>query len=98
MTDVPVIYSGCVDQLKSNVFTFDGVYTTKEFYGVEAGTSPTRTDYLSTVYWNPGLLTDQDGSASFSFFTGNIPGEFKIVAEGIGTNGLVHIEKQITVK
>jgi hypothetical protein len=97
-SNVAVIYSGCVDQPKSNVFTFDGVYTTKEFYGVEAGASPRGTDYLSTVYWNPGLLTDQDGSASFSFFTGDIPGEFKIIADGIATNGLVHIEKEITVK
>jgi hypothetical protein len=97
-SNVPVLYSGCVDQPKSNVFTFDGVNTTKEFYGIlEYSAQSTGMDYISTIYWNPGLIIAQDGSASFSFITSDIPGEFKIVVDGIGTNELIHIEKEFTV-
>ncbi|MFB2118931.1 hypothetical protein [Parapedobacter sp. 2B3] len=40
-------------------------------------------DMRSTVYWNPNVYTDADGTAMFSFFTSDVTGEFEIVAQGL---------------
>lgn len=40
-------------------------------------------DMRSTVYWNPNVYTDADGTATFSFFTSDVTGEFEIVAQGL---------------
>lgn len=40
-------------------------------------------DMRSTVYWNPNIFTDADGTATFSFFTSDVTGEFEVVAQGL---------------
>jgi hypothetical protein len=46
-------------------------------------------DLRSTLYWNPKVLTDNQGKASFSFYTGDATGNFKIRIEGITKNGIL---------
>jgi hypothetical protein len=46
-------------------------------------------DTRSTVYWNPNIVTDADGTATFSFFTSEITGEFTIIAQGLNINTLI---------
>lgn len=43
----------------------------------------TELDMRSTVYWNSNVYTDADGTATFSFFTSDVTGEFEIVAQGL---------------
>lgn len=40
-------------------------------------------DERSTVYWNPNVLTGADGTATFSFFTSDVTGDFEIVTQGL---------------
>ena len=44
-------------------------------------------DLRTTVYWNPYLKTNAEGKASFNFFNGDGPGNYKVVVEGINAAG-----------
>ncbi|WP_079701688.1 TonB-dependent receptor plug domain-containing protein [Daejeonella lutea] len=46
-------------------------------------------DYRKTIYWNPNLLTREGLSQEFSFYTGNKPGRYRFVIEGIDEFGNV---------
>ncbi len=46
------------------------------------------TDYRSLLYWNPEMITDQKtGTASVSFFASDLPGRYRVVAEGVTQSG-----------
>ncbi|WP_316829997.1 hypothetical protein [Pedobacter aquatilis] len=44
-------------------------------------------DYRSTIYWNPHLLTNEKGEASFSFFSADKKGSYTVWIEGSDMNG-----------
>jgi len=44
-------------------------------------------DYRSTIYWNPHILTNQLGKASFSFFSADKKGSYTVWIEGTDTQG-----------
>ena len=51
-------------------------------------TDTTKADYRSTIYWNPNVITDsKNGTATVSFFAADLPGKYRIVAEGVTQNG-----------
>ena len=51
-------------------------------------TNSSTTDYRSLLYWNPEIITDQKtGTATVSFFASDLPGRYRIVAEGVTQNG-----------
>lgn len=47
-----------------------------------------KTDYRSTIYWNPEVLTGHKkrGTATVSFFAADLPGKYKSVLEGVTYN------------
>ncbi|MBB5441399.1 hypothetical protein HDC92_005111 [Pedobacter sp. AK017] len=45
-------------------------------------------DTRSTIYWNPNIVTDTKGTATFSFFTSDMQGEFELIAQGLEVNTL----------
>lgn len=45
------------------------------------------TDYRRTLYWNPNLLTDEQGHATIDFYTGSKPVRVKVSACGITPDG-----------
>jgi hypothetical protein len=56
-------------------------------------------DYRNTVYWNPEIIPDKQGTASFSFYTSDDTGHLDIIVEGITNNGQAGCGKfQIEVK
>lgn len=66
-----------------------GYYISREFYSPkydtpEASQSP---DLRSTVYWNPALITNPAGKASFEFFNTDEPGTYRVVLEGMDVAG-----------
>src|SRR5690606_22196826 len=69
-----------------------GLYEVKEFsspdYSTEQ-TSYTDQDLRSTIYWNPNIITDENGKASFEFFTADQAGRYRILIEGIDLNGRI---------
>lgn len=53
-------------------------------------------DLRTTLYWNPILATDEKGSATFSFYSSDQPGNYFLNIEGIlDTGELVHVVKPL---
>jgi len=44
-------------------------------------------DFRNTLYWNPDLHMQKDGTLSFEFFTSDEPGSYTILIEGISPDG-----------
>ncbi len=71
-------------------FTPGGYNSTRSFYTPKydhPATDNAITDLRSTIYWNPGIVTDKTGNASFEFFNGDNTGTFKAIIEGIAKDG-----------
>jgi hypothetical protein len=51
-------------------------------------TDKAQPDFRSTIYWDPNVITDPEtGLATVSFFTADLVGGYRILAEGITQNG-----------
>jgi len=44
-------------------------------------------DFRNTLYWAPGLATDNKGTTTLRFFTSDKKGKYMVVAQGISTDG-----------
>ncbi|MCR8561019.1 TonB-dependent receptor [Mucilaginibacter sp. BJC16-A38] len=67
-----------------------GFYKAREFYSPQYDNPKTNqkmADLRSTIYWNPNIITDKDGKASFSFFNADGKGTYRVVVEGIDVDG-----------
>jgi TonB-dependent SusC/RagA subfamily outer membrane receptor len=66
-----------------------GFYKARTFYSpVYGGSTPNAVpDDRSTIYWNPDLVTDKDGSTSFDYFNADGKGDYRVIIEGIDENG-----------
>lgn len=75
-----------------NIVTYmpKGYYKAREFYSPQYDdpkTNKQMTDFRSTIYWNPNIVTDNDGKASFKYFNADTKGTYRVVIEGIDGNG-----------
>ncbi len=67
-----------------------GFCLAKEFYSPQYDnphTNQQMADLRSTIYWNPTVVTGQDGKASFEFFNADGKGTYRVVVEGIDVEG-----------
>ncbi|ASU36002.1 carboxypeptidase regulatory-like domain-containing protein [Mucilaginibacter xinganensis] len=67
-----------------------GFYKAREFYSPQYDNPKTNqkiTGLRSTIYWNPNIITDKDGKASFSYFNADGKGTYRVVIEGIDADG-----------
>lgn len=67
-----------------------GYYTAREFYVPKYDKENSlleREDKRSTIYWNPGLKTDQNGKVVVRFFNTDIARSFNVVVEGMSPRG-----------
>lgn len=46
-------------------------------------------DLRTTIHWEPNIITDQFGKASFDFYTSDEKGPYTIILEGIDFNGQI---------
>jgi hypothetical protein len=77
---------------KQNVVTFSiqGYSRAKEFYSPKydvTKNSAIGADLRNTIYWNPKIITDKNGVASFSFFNSDARGSYRAVIEGLDADG-----------
>lgn len=75
---------------KSNVVTITpiGYVPQREFYQPKyTPQSQPTIDLRTTVYWNPDVISDEEGKASFQFFNADGTGTYKAVVEGIDEYG-----------
>jgi hypothetical protein len=67
-----------------------GFYKAREFYSPKydhAITGFLRKDLRSTIYWNPEVITDKEGNASFDYYNADDAGSYRVVVEGIDDKG-----------
>lgn len=69
-----------------------GFYKARTFYSPAYGGSvkqANKSDDRVTIYWNPDVVTDKDGSASFDFYNADGKGNYRVIIEGVDDNGNV---------
>src|SRR5690606_40772352 len=68
-----------------------GYYEVREFYAPDysapADSLAGMKDLRTTIHWAPNIVTDEDGTASFEFYTAETPGTYRIVGEGLDLYG-----------
>ncbi|MDO3643158.1 carboxypeptidase regulatory-like domain-containing protein [Mucilaginibacter sp. L3T2-6] len=72
------------------VYRGNGFYKAREFYSPQYDnphTNQKMADLRSTIYWNPNIITDKNGKASFSYFNADGKGTYRVVIEGIDADG-----------
>ncbi|MDL2210999.1 TonB-dependent receptor plug domain-containing protein [Bacteroides sp. OttesenSCG-928-M17] len=58
-----------------------------------------RPDFRTTIFWKPDVVTDEDGNASFSFYTADFQTTYTVIIEGISDDGeIVRSVEKIAVK
>ena len=82
-----IMYLGCGQYRDINYIK--NITIPEEFQVPDYEAYPTtELNMRSTVYWNPNIFTDANGTATFSFFTSDVAGEFEIVAQGLAESTL----------
>ncbi len=78
---------------KSVTLAYEGLQLQREFYSPKYDNKNQRESRLPDqrylLYWNPTVTTDKDGHQQVEFNTSDIPGEYKIVVEGMTRDGNV---------
>jgi hypothetical protein len=66
-----------------------GYSRTRQFYSPSFETSGyyELPDLRSTVYWNPTVMVKPNSKNELSFFTGDLPGHYRVIVEGISQDG-----------
>jgi hypothetical protein len=72
-------------------------YTIKSYHKAAVFYSPKydypntygKPDNRITIYWNPNIITDKDGKASFEYYNADTKGTYRICVEGIDENGRI---------
>jgi hypothetical protein len=78
---------------KFNVATITplGYQTPTEFYSPQYDTPELRNnlvpDLRSTIYWQPNVVSDENGKASLSFYTADSQSTYSAVIEGVTSDG-----------
>ena len=62
-----------------------------EFYAPKYDTPAqnTKPGLRTTIHWQPNITTDENGTASFSFYTADAPATYTVVIEGITEDGKI---------
>jgi hypothetical protein len=73
------------------ILDYDGMQQQRVFYSpdysAEKETQSRLPDFRELLYWSPNVTTNEKGIGAISFFTGDIPGKYLVVLQGISTNG-----------
>lgn len=72
------------------------IHLEKEFYGNDYK-DPLEPAYFSTIYWNYGTLLKKGTPTKISFYTSDISGKFKIIAQGLADKDVIYAEHTFEV-
>ena len=67
-----------------------GYNATRLFYSpkyTNPATANVGADFRSTIYWNPVVVTDNNGNASFEYYNADGTGTYKAIIQGIDKDG-----------
>jgi hypothetical protein len=69
-------------------YPFIGFYKAKTFYAPKyAAKSNAELPLRNAIYWNPNIITGNDGKASMEYFNAGGNGTYRVVVEGIDDDG-----------
>ena len=76
--------------INRRITTVDGFSRPYEFYSPQYpdGPIPGDVDYRRTLYWNPNVITDEEGHAKVEFYNSSITKHFNVEAAGITSSGI----------
>ena len=79
--------------INKRITTVDGYSRPYSFYSPEYPEGPIfgDVDYRRTLYWNPNVITDEDGKAQVEFYNNSITRRFNVEAAGITSAGVPYI-------
>ncbi|MEX1239122.1 MAG: hypothetical protein WEB30_05375 [Cyclobacteriaceae bacterium] len=87
-------YNGDLGDLKLNPqsvsLDYDGLQLQREFYSprydikVDNDRLP---DQRYLLHWQPDIFTDEEGKQKVEFYTSDVPGNYRVVAEGLSKDG-----------
>ncbi len=76
---------------RSVVLDYDGLQLERKFYSPvydsEQQINSSIPDFRSALYWNPDVNISLNGQSTLTFYTGDKPGRYIGIIEGIATNG-----------
>ena len=77
-------------KINKRITTVDGYSRPYSFYSPEYPDGPIfgDVDYRRTLYWNPNVITDEDGKAQVEFYNNSITQKFSVEAAGITSAGV----------
>lgn len=94
-----IVYSGCNEVPQENVINVKGIYMHKEFYGSDyAVFNPHDPEYYSTIFWKHAVPIRATKDVSFTFYTSDITGRFKIIVQGVSGNDVLYGEQTFMVR
>ena len=70
-------------------YKFKGFYKARVFYSpkYDANNTVSMADQRKTIFWEPNIITDENGKATFEYFNAGSRGDYRVVVEGIDGNG-----------
>jgi len=76
--------------IDKRITTVDGFSRPYNFYSPEypTGPIPGDVDYRRTLYWNPNVITDENGNVNVEFYNSSITKHFNVEAAGITSSGV----------
>ncbi len=79
--------------INKRITTVDGYSRPYSFYSPEYPQGPVfgDVDYRRTLYWNPNVITDENGKAQVEFYNNSITRRFDVEAAGITSAGVPYI-------
>lgn len=78
------------DPVGINQAKYPGFYQAREFYSPNYDVKDNRhnlEDKRTTLYWEPMVITDEQGRAAVAFFTADVASRYRVVVEGITPDG-----------
>jgi hypothetical protein len=76
---------------RSHKINYEGLQLQREFYSPSHAGQKQRErklpDQRTLLYWNPQVITNENGNIKIEFYTSDVPGAYTIVIEGITKDG-----------
>ena len=91
--DRKLLFYDEIRNLGRRTTTVKGFTRPVQFYSPEYPDGPIEgsPDYRRTLYWNPNVITDEDGRARVEFYNNSFSHKFTINAAGITASGIPYI-------
>lgn len=94
--DKELLFYNEISNLGRRTTTVKGFTRPVQFYSPEYPDGPIEgsPDYRRTIYWNPNVVTDENGHARVEFYNNSFTRKFTINAAGITASGIPYILNQ----